>query len=83
MINSDTSTAPIQHPWILSESDNKKVLIKNLEKIIHKASFIPEDNEENWKALLPYFSEDFLEELKQTLIRENLRKLSKKHTSQN
>jgi len=66
------------NPWILVSEDKKKQ-INELEKLIHQAVFIPDKNEKNWIALLPYFSKDFLKELKQTVIRESLRYLSTKN----
>lgn len=50
-----------------------------MEQMIHKADFIPDEQEKNWIMLLPYLSAEFLKELKQTIIRENLRKLGNKH----
>lgn len=66
------------NPWIILDEDKKKK-IDELEKLIHQSSFIPDENEKNWITILPYFSEDFLIELKQTLIRESLRQLDSKH----
>lgn len=67
------------NPWILAESDAKQNLLNELEILIHQANFIPDENEKNWVTLLPYLSENFLAELKNTVIRESLKHLSKKH----
>lgn len=69
------------NPWILAENDAKKKSIDELKILIHRASFIEDEKEKNWIALLPYFSEDFLGELKQMIIRESLRHLDGKHRS--
>lgn len=57
----------------------KKKLDQEVARLIHDAIFIPKEKEKNWTALLPYFSENFLKELKNTIIRENLRHLSTKN----
>lgn len=66
------------NPGIHADEDKKKK-IAELSKLIHDASFIPKKSEKNWLALLPYFTKNFLEELKQTIIRESLRHLSTKN----
>lgn len=70
------------NPGILVEQTKKQqkdFLINELTILIHDANFIDQENEKNWITLLPYFSDNFLEELKQMIIRENLRYLSKKN----
>jgi hypothetical protein len=80
MKNNQTQNSKAEiNPWILAESDAKKKLIQNVTTLIHDAGFIPDKNEKNWITLLPYLSENFLEELKHTIIRESLRHLDKKN----
>ena len=74
------------NPGVYVEQQKKKdrqKLEKSLKTLIHNAVFIPKDNEKKWEALLPYFSENFLDELKHTIIRESLQHLSKKHQTKN
>lgn len=69
--------APVQS----GDPAKREQLIKELETILNNSGFLSDGEKEKMKKVIPMFSESIIEDLKQSLIRQNLRYLQRKMSS--
>ena len=73
------STAAIFYPSVANQDDpNRKLLVKELETILNNSQFLSKQEVSKMKKVIPIFSDDVIADLKQSLIRQNLRFLKGK-----
>lgn len=61
-----------------TNSENRKKAVKELEIVLNNSGFLSDGEKEKMKKVIPLFSESIIEDLKQSLIRQNLRHLQRK-----
>lgn len=59
-------------------SPQRQGLINELEQLLAKSPFLLESEKANMRKVIPIFNDTMIKDLKQTLIRQNLRYLQKK-----
>ena len=73
------STAAAFFPQVTGQNDpNRRLLVKELETILEKSRFLSKQEKAKMKKVIPIFSNDVIADLKQSLIRQNLRFLKNK-----
>ncbi len=76
------STAAMFYAPVQSGDPAKRgILVKELETILNNSGFLSDGEKEKMKKVIPMFSESVIEDLKQSLIRQNLRYLQRKMSS--
>lgn len=75
------SSAALFYPTITGQNDpDRKMLIKELETLLNNSKFLSEGEKTKMRKVIPIFSDDIIEDLKQSLVRQNLRYLQQKMT---
>ena len=71
--------AALFFPAINTSTNPKRAkLIEELEKLLDTSAFLMEGEKANMRKEIPIFNDEILLDLKESLIRENLRSLQKK-----
>ena len=60
------------------QTQDREQLVKELETILDNSGFLSSGEKEKMKKVIPLFGESIIRDLKQTLIRQNLRHLQRK-----
>ena len=75
------STAALFFPPIADQGNpNRKMLVKEIETLLENSKFLSKGEKEKMRKVIPIFSNDVIEDLKQSLVRQNLRFLQNKMT---
>jgi hypothetical protein len=75
------SSAALFFPTVAGQSDpNRNMLVKELETLLDNSKFLSKGEKEKMRKVIPIFSDDIIEDLKQSLVRQNLRFLQNKMT---
>lgn len=73
------SQAALFYPKIADNASPQRAeLIQELEKILNSSAFLREEDKAKMRKVIPIFSDSVIEDLKQSLIRQNLRYLQGK-----
>lgn len=73
------STAAIFYPPVPDQDDpERNLLVEELEKILENSQFLSDLEIKKMKKVIPIFGNDVIRDLKQSIIRQNLRYLQKK-----
>ena len=73
------STAAIFYPPAPDQDDpERKLLVEELEKILENSQFLSQLEIKKMKKVIPIFGNDVIKDLKQSIIRQNLRYLQNK-----
>jgi hypothetical protein len=62
----------------VNSSTTRAQLIQDLEKLLHNSPFLSDTQKEKMAKVIPIFTDEIIQDLKQTLIRQNLRYLQDK-----
>jgi len=76
-----STAAMFYSPVVTGDSSTREQLIKELETILTNSGFLSEGEKSKMRNVIPMFSESIIEDLKQSLIRQNLRYLQRKMSS--
>lgn len=76
-----STAAMFYAPVDIGDPAKREQLIKELETILNNSVFLSDGEKEKMKKVIPMFSESVIEDLKQSLIRQNLRFLQRKMSS--
>ncbi len=60
---------------------SRQQLVKELETILNNSGFLSDGEKEKMRKVIPVFSDSIIADLKQSLIRQNLRHLQRKMSS--
>lgn len=78
------STAAIFFPPAANQDDpNRQLLVKELTTLLDNSQFLSDLEKEKMKKVIPIFGDDVIVDLKQSLIRQNLRYLQGKMAESN
>lgn len=73
-----STAAMFYSPVESADPASREQLVKELETILNNSGFLSEGEKNKMKNVIPMFSESIIEDLKQSLIRQNLRHLQRK-----
>lgn len=76
-----STAAMFYSPVASGDSTAREQLVKELETILNNSGFITKGEKEKMKKVIPLFSDSIIQDLKQSLIRQNLRYLQRKMSS--
>jgi hypothetical protein len=78
------STAQVFLPKKDDKNDPERMLlIRELKSMLHNSQFLSQGEKDKMEKVIPFFSNSVINDLQQTLVRQNLRYLQKKMADTN